>query len=100
MNKKIKEELVSGFASLALFFNTLETPMQKRSKTLTEAEIQQYINSSKATIYTSLACNVVLQEMFAEQISKPEIKRLYDTKIQEVLKESPSIFRRIKDGLN
>jgi len=57
-----------------------------RSKiALSDIELKEYIDSVKSEIYSAIASNLILQEIFAEELSKPEVLKSYIDESDKVL---------------
>jgi len=58
---------------------------------LSDKELREYFDSTKSNLYTVIVSNLVLQDMFAKQISKPAFIEKFKTEcdiIQDALKEA------------
>lgn len=95
MTKQEMRTILSGMSAIALLLGTIRAegnPEERAKIKLQDADLLQYINTGKATIYTGLASNLILQQIFAEELRNPEVKADFDRRVKEFLEAAPSVF--------
>ena len=77
---KIKE-IVSAVKAIDLGLLAMEAAghyKYRQNIKLSDKELREYFDSTKANIYTVIISNLVLQEMFQKEITKPHVIKKFN----------------------